>query len=432
MESLKPFIIALLNRATVRYLKRGEVKIIAVAGSVGKTSTASAIRTVLSQKYTVHVPHVHYNTNKAVHLAVFKQHYATTTFGWIRLTVKMLFKSMLAPDFEIMVVELGTDHPGELEGFAFLQPHVGVLTAITPEHMENFKNLDGVATEELTLAQFCRRLAINHSAVDRRLVPDMIWSQASGYGQGTAYSASNYRLEAGKAMADFQLGNRTFTELPIKVVGEHLLQPLLVAALIADEYRLDEAQLMKGLSRVKPVAGRMRLLQGVGLSSIIDDTYNASPAACIAALDTLYKLNVGQRIAILGSMNEMGEYSPQAHRDVGNYCDPSKLDWVVTIGNDAAVYLAPAARERGCKVQAFDSPYDAAVFVRSLLHGDKTHPPAPGPTVILAKGSQNGVYCEEAVKLLLADPDDIHYLVRQSQFWMEQKHAQFGPAPISR
>jgi UDP-N-acetylmuramoyl-tripeptide--D-alanyl-D-alanine ligase len=164
----------------------------------------------------------------------------------------------------------------------------------------------------------------------------------------------------------------------------------------------------------------MQVLRGVQGSSIIDDTYNASPVAVEAALDVLYAAHTVQRIAILGNMNELGDYSAEAHCEVGRYCRPDKLDLVVTIGVDAEKYLAVAARAKGCIVESYSSPYEAgAAVLRHLKKG----------AVILAEGSQNGVFAEESLKGLLADKTDFSKLVRQSRYWMHTKRHQFG-API--
>jgi UDP-N-acetylmuramoyl-tripeptide--D-alanyl-D-alanine ligase len=157
----------------------------------------------------------------------------------------------------------------------------------------------------------------------------------------------------------------------------------------------------------------MTILKGIKSSSIIDDTYNASPASVTAALDVLYNTESDQRIAILGSMNELGDYSPEAHRLVAEHCDPKKLDFVVTIGSDAREYTAPLVKKAGLSVTSFSNPKKAGEFVASKITG-KT-------SVILAKGSQNGVFAEEALKPLLADPKDEQKLVRQSAYWMARK-----------
>ncbi|MEO5499311.1 MAG: cyanophycin synthetase, partial [Candidatus Saccharimonadales bacterium] len=175
------------------------------------------------------------------------------------------------------------------------------------------------------------------------------------------------------------------------------------------------------ISKLKPVAGRMNILRGQEGSTIIDDSYNASPLAVSAALDTLYTVEAPQRIAILGSMNELGNISPQAHELIGLQCDPSKIEWVITIGEDAAKYLAPAAVKKGCQVKTCHTPYEAGGFAHSVLKRG---------AVVLVKGSQNGVYSEEAVKVLLHNTEDNEQLVRQSSYWLKKKDDQFD-RPVS-
>jgi UDP-N-acetylmuramoyl-tripeptide--D-alanyl-D-alanine ligase len=180
---------------------------------------------------------------------------------------------------------------------------------------------------------------------------------------------------------------------------------------------LAHSDIVDGLAHIKPFAGRMQILDGIHGSILIDDTYNASPPAVEAALDVFYATKTSQRIAILGSMNQLGDYSPEAHREVGAYCDAQKLDLVVTIGSDAEKYLAPAAQKAGCEVKSFSSPYQAGEFVRSQLKEGG---------MVLAEGSQDGVYAEESLKALLKDPKDQARLVRQSARWMKIKHKQFA------
>jgi UDP-N-acetylmuramoyl-tripeptide--D-alanyl-D-alanine ligase len=173
----------------------------------------------------------------------------------------------------------------------------------------------------------------------------------------------------------------------------------------------------KGLHNIRPVSGRMNRLKGINGSIILDDTYNASPEAMKAALKTLYRVKAPQKIAILGNMNELGSYSQSAHEEIGQSCDPAQLYLVVTIGPDANKFLAPAAKTNGCEVANFDSPYDAGEYVKEQIQEG---------AIVLAKGSQNKVFAEEAVKQLLADISDSDKLVRQSPEWLKIKRKAFG------
>lgn len=206
-------------------------------------------------------------------------------------------------------------------------------------------------------------------------------------------------------------------ELDSPFLGDQGARVVLAAVAAAHKLGLSAEEIKTGVEQVKPFAGRMQVLGGVRKSTLIDDTYNASPLAVKAALDVLYSADAPQRIAILGSMNEMGEGSGDMHKEIGGYCDPAKIDLLVTIGQQAGEYLAPAAVQKGCLTKTFLSPYEAGEFVKVQLKDD---------AVVLAKGSQNGVFAEEALKPLLANPHDESKLVRQSPYWLSVKRKQFS------
>jgi UDP-N-acetylmuramoyl-tripeptide--D-alanyl-D-alanine ligase len=420
MEHIKNIVVRLLNRAVRFYIDRNKLHIVAVAGSIGKTSTANAIRTVLAQNYRVHQPLTAYNTTKSIHVELFDLPFATSTVGWLRTVPLVLWKSLGRAPYDIAVIEIGTDHPGELRTFAWLKPDVGVLTAITPEHMEYFGTIDAVAKEELSIEEFCSNLIFNINAVDRDHMSVELADRVLWYGTGTEYSASNYQLKHNHVLADFIIGDERLDSLELKVLGEHSLDALVAAAAVGSRFGLNLSALAAGLREAEPVKGRMRRFAGIQASTIIDDTYNSSPRAAKAALDVLRQFETSQRIAVLGTMNEMGDYSEQAHREVGDYCRPDYIEQVVTIGHDANEYLAAAAEANGCKVKRFDDPYEAGTYIHKHLKQG---------AVILCKGSQNGVFAEETVKLLLADPADAINLVRQSDYWLERKRQQFIEQP---
>lgn len=420
MEKIKSFVVNVLNRAVAKYIKRNNIKVIAVAGSIGKTSTVSAVRIMLGQRYKVHQPKTAYNTNKSVHLEMFDLQFATSLVGWARVSLKILWRARGKADYEVLVVEIGTDHPGELQSFAWLKPEICVLTAVAPEHMEYFKTMEAVAQEEFSVMTFSGRLVANKNSIPLELVPDDLADNTMWYGAGETYRAAYYipeglSVDAG-VQADFTFDDIQLYKVPLRVLGQHSLDALTAAGTVGILCGLSKEEIARGLQEFEPVKGRMQPLHGIQDSFIIDDSYNASPKAAIAALGVLYGLKAPQRIALLGNMNEMGEYSAQAHRDVGAYCDPDKLDLVVTIGKDANEYLAAAARGRGCTVKTFESPYDAGAYIASQLKPQ---------AAILVKGSQNGVFAEEAIKSLLANAEDEARLVRQSDYWMDIKRSQF-------
>jgi UDP-N-acetylmuramoyl-tripeptide--D-alanyl-D-alanine ligase len=195
------------------------------------------------------------------------------------------------------------------------------------------------------------------------------------------------------------------------------LPAVAVAVSLARKLELNDAEIADGIEKLQPLHGRMNPLRARKGSLVIDDTYNSSPEAAIAALETLYEIKSKHKIAVLGQMNELGKYSQILHQQVGDHCDSTQLDLVITVGKDANSYLAAAAKKQGCKIVRCPTPYHAADILLPLIHKD---------TVLLAKGSQNNVYLEEAVKLLLMNPSDNAKLVRQSRNWIKKKDECFN------
>lgn len=405
-----------------RLRRRYQFTVVAVAGSAGKTSTKIAVAKVLGASKRVRWQEGNYNDRVTVPLIFFGQSQPgiLNVFAWLKIFIQNETALRRPYPFDIVVVELGTDGPGFIQEFAYTRPELAVLTAVAPEHMEFFGTLDAVAREELGVSEFSQKVLINTDDTPQKYLKN-ISHLAYGLNRSADYRIKERTTSGLKGQkAEFALAGEKPFKVDIPMLGHQGAKIALAAAAAAHVLGVPVADIKKGLSSVSAFAGRMQVLYGIKNSTIIDDTYNASPVAVKAALDVLYGGDAPQRIAILGNMAEMGNYSAQAHREVGEYCDPDKLDLVVTIGPDAKQHLAPAAQKRGCRVESFLSPYDAGKFVCDNLEEG---------AVILAKGSQNRVFAEESLKTLLADKRDESKLVRQSAYWMRIKAAQFGPVP---
>jgi len=398
------------------YLKEFQPRVVVVAGSVGKTATTQATATCLSEQFRVRATYANYNTATGVPLSILGERFPVTRMGWVALLPRMWLRAQKRQDFDLLVLEIGTDHPNELQRFAYLRPELGIVTAVTPEHMEFFKTIEAVAAEELSISNFCEQLIINRDMVESQYIEKYAGNNVQLIGKRTP---CNIARASGRAVT-LQCGPLRLRNVRTHLVGTHSLYALLTAAAVAEKFGMDEENIKRGLKNIKPVPGRMQLLDGKGHTKIIDDTYNSSPDAAIAALNTIYKLPGKQRIALLGSMNELGRTAPKAHRVVGEHCDPKKLDLVITLGDLSNKYTAKTARERGCTVIKAKSPYAAAEIILKNLKPN---------AIVLAKGSQNGVFAEETVKLLLKHKTDSKKLVRQTPYWLAVKRIAFPDAP---
>lgn len=421
----KEYVQKKLEKYVVKYFKaHPEVKLIVVAGSVGKTSTKRAIATLLSQRYRVALHEGNHNTPISVPVAILGINYPEnikSITAWISVFRAARRRIKDPTGVDVIIQEIGADHPGDIAYFGtYLKPYLGVVTAVTTEHMESFGTIEAIAKEELTAANFSQLAIINRDDIEGRFASFLTNGNLDTYG---TTGVSEYRFEIDDfALEDGYSGKVIVPEFAepfsakIKVVGEHSLRPAMGAVAVAVKMGLPVTEITAGLALIRPVPGRMNILRGIEDTIIIDDTYNSSPLAASSALQALYSLQAPQRVAILGTMNELGALSQTEHEKLGLLCDPSLLAWVITIGDEAEKYLAPAARSRGCQVKSFKSAIDAGGFAHSVIERG---------AAILVKGSQTGVYSEEAVKVLCIMSEDDE-LVRQSPQWMVIKEKFFS------
>jgi UDP-N-acetylmuramoyl-tripeptide--D-alanyl-D-alanine ligase len=342
-------------------------------------------------------------------------------FAWLAVFLAARQRVKDPADVDIIIQELGSDHSGEIAHFGtYLRPDIAIVTGVTPEHMEFFGSLDAVAEEELTAANFSRLAVVNRDDISGEYAKYLTNTNLTTYGtSGVAeyyFEVADFDIENGYTGSVLAPGLSEPLPAQVRVMGEHSLRPVMAAAAIGMRLGLQPADIQKGLSAIRPVPGRMNFLKGIDNTIIIDDSYNSSPAAASAAIQALYSLQVPERVAVLGSMNELGASSAEEHRKLGMLCDPSLLSWVITIGDEAEQYLAPAARARGCQVKSFKNAIDAGTFARGV---------AESGAAVLVKGSQGDVYAEEAVKILCLMSEDVE-LVRQSPEWMKIKDEFFS------
>lgn len=420
----KKFIQQRIEELAAEYLKRHQPRLVVVTGSVGKTSTKLAIATVLGEKYRVRIHEGNHNTHMSVPIAILGIEYPDkirSLVAWFAVWRAAQERLRQPRDVDVIIQELGTDQPGDIPHFGtYLHADIAVVTAVTNEHMEFFKTLEGVAQEELSVSKFSTLTVINRDDISGDFVKYVETSSIDTYGLS---GSAEYRfvIEDSDPQKGFngKFVSPEFGQLPVslKLVGEHNTKAAVAAGLVAAKMGLSAEEITSGMTKIRPAKGRMNLLRGLDDSLLLDDSYNSSALTAVAALQTLYKIQAPQRIAILGSINEMGALSQSEHETVGAACDSNALAWVVTVGDMAAQYLAPAAQKKGCQVRTFKTANEAGTFVRSVM---EPH------AVILAKGSQNGVFTEEALKILLHSTSDETQLVRQSPAWLKIKQQYYS------
>lgn len=410
----KAILCVLLEYQVRRLRKAHTFTVVAVLGSAGKTSTKLAVANVLKHSgKRVRFQDGNYNDRLTVPLVFFGKNQPNifNILAWAYILISNERAIHARFGYNVVVVELGTDGPGQIAKFAYIKPELTVITSVAPEHMEFFGTVDAVAAEELSAVQFSRKVLIGADDVAEgylRNIPCIRYGTKASSEYVVATTGGNL-LGQDITIAHLE---KTIASVRIQLLGASGKKIALAAAAVAEQLGVVPSKISSALATLSPSPGRMQALPGIKNSVLLDDTYNATPTAVLAALEILQATKAPQRIAVLGSMNELGYSSSRLHREVAEAINPKKVAMVVTIGQEAHDYIAVTARNRGCNVRSFMNPLAAGEYLQAHIANE---------AVVLCKGSQNGVFAEEAIKPLLKDPGDARKLVRQSPYWMNRK-----------
>ena len=423
---MKNLVTKILTWASKRVLAKHKPIIIAVTGSVGKTSTRDAIALVLGTKFRVRVPKKNLNTEIGVPLVILDLDKPTSAWGWLALMFKAIGQATASDQSypTHLVLEFGADRPGDIKHLCELAPpSVGVVTAITHVHVANYPSLEAMIAEKAELIKCLPAdgLAILNADDERTLAMRQL-SKALVVTYGSNDQAEvavvDYVLNAPRGIR-FAAADRRTEEMPTQVelagtLGAH--QALVCAAAIAvgKHFGVSAAQAAKVLSaQYSPPAGRLKPLAGIKQTLLLDDSYNAAPASMNAALEVLkacQPTDVGRRVAALGEMAELGPHTEEQHRQLGWRAAEAGVDLLVLVGEKSRD-TARGALEAGMKD-------DQIVLVKNAEEaGSYLDKEIKSGDVVLIKGSQSS-RMEKTVRDLLADPTKAsELLVRQEPEW---------------
>ncbi len=429
-KSILKKILAILARRTIAAHKP---IIIGVTGSVGKTSTRNAIVSVLRKKYRVRTGEKNYNNQIGLPLSVLGiPHCGKNMFRWGYWFARVLSRKQSYP--EILVLEYGVDHPDDMDYLlSIAMPKIGVVTAIgdIPVHTEFFGGPEGVIAEKRKLVA---ALGSRDTAVlnyDDDAVRDMkIKVKGKTISYGTDPHADmrivNYSLHAVKsAMVGDLPDGITFklehkgSLVPFRIRGSLGITHAYAAsaaACVGIALGMNLFEISQALENFVSPPGRLRLVRGNKHSLIIDDTYNAAPASMRKGLDALQDLPGKRKIAVLGDMKELGSYSEQAHRAVGDFA-ARVADILFCVGPHAK-FIADEARAKGpeYKGKNFEA-FRVEVFGDSLSAARALEPILQEGDLVLVKGSQS-MRMERVVEEIMAEPARAaELLARQEEYW---------------
>lgn len=415
------WILKLLSRATVARYKPG---IVGITGTVGKTSTKEAIRTVLGFDRRVRAPSKSFNNELGLPLTILGDWDST---GGVLFWLKVIFVSLwrlivpVSSYPEMLVLEYGVDRPGDMNYLlAIARPHIAVFTALgeIPVHVEFFAGPEALFHEKVKLINQLPTTGfaiLNGDDLMVREAKEQTRAQVITYGfDGTndmRISNFAHHFDGDNATISFKL-TYSGSFVPVKidgVVGKSQTYATAAAATVGLIFGMNLVTIAEALRKYSAPQGRLKVIPGIKESVLIDDTYNASPIAMHEALDALRDLKAKRKIAVLGDMLEIGKYTLQAHEAIGRLV-PKCSDMLIAVGLRAK-FIADAAERAGMKktaVASFMNLAEAGKYLQSKIQrGD----------LILIKGSQ-GVRLEKAVKEVMREPAKAEeLLVRQASRW---------------
>ena len=341
-----------LGQLAAEYRKDFALPVVVVGGSNGKTTTKELVASVLKQERVTLWSEASFNNDIGVPLTLLR----------------------LEESHQAAVLEVGTNHPGELQPLVKMaQPNYGVITSVGREHLEFFDDVAGVAREEGWLAELLPaggKLFVNGDDEWASRAAERARAQVVrvGFAEGCDWRARAARLDT--RGVTFQVDGPEVEmsgEYRIQLLGRHQVVNALFAIAVGKELGLGRASVARGLAECRPSKMRMELWEFNGVR-LLDDAYNANADSMVVALQTLRDLPCkGRRVAVLGDMAELGVHSESAHEEVGRRVVELGVDQLFAVGKMAPV-TARAARGAGLnRVFEFADVETAASAVKSFV-----------------------------------------------------------------
>ena len=331
------------------------VKVVGITGSVGKTSTKDIVASVLSQKYKVLKTQGNYNNEIGLPLTI--------------LSLK---------DEEVMVLEMGMSAFGEMSLLTSIaKPDIAAITNIGTSHIGILGSRENILKAKLEILEGLRKdgkLVVNNDndLLSKWYKKENIINNVDTYGieNNSKYMAYDINLSENGSTYKINIDNKTYN-VNVPVSGEHFVYNSLCAFAIGKALNISNEDIIKGISEFELTKKRMEIIKTKNNTLIINDCYNASYDSMKAAIEYLGTLN-NRKIAVLGDMLELGDFSKELHEKVGKEVAKNKIDILITIGTEAK-NIAVGAEKEGMskdKIYEFNNKEDAINKIKELVRNN--------------------------------------------------------------
>lgn len=340
------------------------IQVVGITGSVGKTLTQNAVYKVLSQKYNCVVGGENLDPTFRIPQAILR----------------------LKPWDNFLILEYGVEHPSDMDFYLeMVKPNIGVITNIATTHTKYLKNVAGVYAEKSKLIKALPASGyaiLNGDDEQSAKLKDQTRAKIIIVGKNGKNGVKISNFKQNLAGSSFRIHYKgQVVHIGWKVIGKHQLLAAYIASTIGILNSVTLKQIAAGLSQVK--APDHRLSQIVTKrANIIDDTYNSSPKAAVESLNTLREVGKGlKKIAILGEMKDLGQFSQKAHQELGEAIVKNKINVLITVGSVAAEIAKTA------KKQAYKGKIISVANTKDALK--EARPYSSKRSLILVKGSRH-------------------------------------------
>ncbi len=440
-----------LARCARGYLKRHKPIIIGINGSVGKTTARAIIFQTLQQfipsSYSIYSSPKNFNGELGMSLSIFCVEQRTPTpYYLIKIAIVCLYQRFFGTKkYDIILLEYGIDRPQEMEFLlSIAKPHYGVFTKLDSVHSLQFGDPQKIANEEVKMILWTQEIAyLNSNDTYARQLHSMLHIDAFYYRTALENDVEkndldfcNTHLHHEKNIlwnhATLRLHDQ---EISIKtnLIEKQNLWYIAVALSISDAivYKLTQQSLFTKKTKTPLtleytlLPGRFSLFAWVADSLIIDSSYNASPKSMRKTIENVFRLQKDvypdhKVVVVFGEMRELGDFEEKEHRQIAPILD-HVADYIYFVGNAVAHTIDELQKIWTTKdIVHFVSSREAGEAVKKLLQQSDQK------FLVLCKWSQNTIFLEETVQLLLADPKNSSKLVRQSNIRQKKKEAFFS------
>ncbi|MDP2103623.1 MAG: UDP-N-acetylmuramoyl-tripeptide--D-alanyl-D-alanine ligase [Candidatus Gracilibacteria bacterium] len=426
---MKRIILQLLAQLAKKIIKRHRPYIVAVTGTVGKTTATNFVYDFLHALYgdRVYISPYNYNGEYGVPFTIFQvQSPYRNPFLWVWVFIKgflMLF-ARTYPGY--IVLEYGIDRENEMDFLVDIaRPDLSIILNISKNHVVSFPVFSKYIKEKMKIATGSKKLIVNTD--DKNIMSHLgdipTQKEVIGYGiknqEGEFYAKD---IEAGLEQLSFTLVYKGEAyEMSYPLIGEYQAYNILPVFAVGIGLGIDIPTIRELLADIHPQKGRGSILKGVRESIIVDGSYNGGFNSISGGITYLKKLDKEyNKILFIGDMRELGEESKALHTEIAESIVAAGIQWVVLVGEEMKHYVYPILLEHlgADNVFAFLNSRLAGEKVRDIIMGIENEE----KTVVFVKGSQNSIYLEEGIKEFLYDLRDVEKLCRQDSHWIGRKN----------